>query len=84
MRVGMRVGNALFFGRSGRQPAAGSMRSGLQISQFGVTSGGHLGTRLPTISSDIRAIISAYRTENISDDHPYNGESARGGYGQGP
>jgi hypothetical protein len=25
------------------------------------------------ISSDIRVIITAYRTKKISDDHPYNG-----------
>ena len=28
------------------------------------------------ISSDIRVIISAYRAENMSEDHPYNAEYA--------
>ena len=30
----------------------------------------------PVISGDIRVIISAYRTENISDDHLYIGDCA--------
>jgi hypothetical protein len=42
----MRTGYALYSGMSGRQPTAGSIRSGAQIIQFGVTPGSHLGDQV--------------------------------------
>jgi hypothetical protein len=31
-------------------------------------------------ASDIRVIITAYQTEKVNDDHPYNADSARGDF----
>ena len=42
----MRTGGALNSARSGYQPTADSVRSGAQITQFGVTLGGHLGDQV--------------------------------------
>jgi hypothetical protein len=44
--IAMRAHNALNSARRGRQPTTGSMRSGAQITPFGVTPGGHIGDQV--------------------------------------